>query len=86
MAFTLLLASPFTCFALERFEIITTSEMQQLLDDRKNAKIDFILVNALDEMIHRDASIPGSVNIPLNNFYDFTSLLGSDINKLIIPY
>jgi hypothetical protein len=72
--------------ALERFEIYTTTEMMQLLQDRENGKIDFLLVNALDEMIFRHASIPGSVNIPLGKFQKHAHKLGNDRDKLIIPY
>lgn len=80
-----LLLSP-DSFALERFEIFTTSEMVQLLQDRKDRQTDFLLVNALDEMIYRHASIPGSVNIPIAQVDKYAHRLGKDINKLIIPY
>jgi len=86
LAFLLSFVFPSLCFSLERFEIITTSEMQQLLDDRKNEKIDFLLVNALDEMIYRHSSIPGSISIPLNAFKQYAERLGDDPGKLIIPY
>ncbi len=72
--------------ALERFDIITTAEMKQLLDDRKSGKIDFILVNGLGKMIFNHASIPGSINIPLNSYAQFATKLGENKDKLIIPY
>jgi hypothetical protein len=84
--FTLFLLFPCACSALERFEIITTNEMQELLADRERGTIDFILVNALDKMIFRHSSIPGSVNIPLNKLTEYSKLLGTNLNKLIIPY
>ena len=77
---------PPNSFALERFEIFTTTEMMQLLQDREHGKIDFLLVNSLDEMIYRHASIPGSVNIPLGKFQNYAHKLGNDRDKLIIPY
>ncbi len=82
----LFLIFPLNSSALERFEIITTTEMEQLLEDRKNQKTDFLLVNALDEMIYRQSSIPGSVNIPLGKFQEYRQRLGSDTKQLVIPY
>ncbi len=73
-------------FALERFDIITTEKMQALLEQRKAAKIDFVLVNSLDEMIYRNSHIPGSVNIPLSSIDENIHKLGQDLSKLIIPY
>ncbi len=72
--------------ALERFELITTQQMQQLLVERQEGKVDFILINALDEIAFRDAHIAGSINIPLSRFGELSSRLGQDRNKLIIPY
>lgn len=72
--------------ALERFEIFTTTELMQLLQDRENGKVDFLLVNALDEMVYKHASIPGSVNIPLDKFQQHSHKLGNDTDKLIISY
>jgi len=77
---------PTNSYALERFEIFTTSQLMQLLQDRKDGKTDFLLVNALDEMIYRHASIPGSVNIPITQFGQYAHRLGKDRNKLIISY
>jgi len=85
-AFLLLLISPLNSSALERFEIITTTEMTQLLDERENGKIDFLLVNALDEMIYRQSSIPGSINIPLGKFQEYSQRLGKNTDQLIITY
>ncbi len=72
--------------ALERFELVTTEEMQQLLADREAGKVDFILLNSLDAMIFRDAHIPGSINIPLSRVDSMIHLLGEDHDKLIVPY
>ncbi len=72
--------------ALERFKIITTAEMEQMLDDRANGNVDFLLVNGLDKMIYNHAAIPGSISIPLSSFQEYSGQLGEDLNKLIIPY
>ncbi len=82
--FLLVLAN--NALSLERFPIITTEEMQQLLKDRQAGKINFILVNALDKMIYQNASIPGSVNIPLGKIAANAYKLGQDKDKLIITY
>jgi len=82
--FLLILAHNAT--ALERFPIVTTEEMQQMLKDREAGKIDFILVNALDELIYRNASIPGSINIPLGKIAAHAHKLGKDKDKLIVTY
>ncbi len=86
LVFALFLVFPVNTSALERFEIITTTEMVQLLEDREEGKIDFLLVNALDRMIYNHSSIPGSTHIPLGKFEEFSYKLGSDTDKLIIPY
>lgn len=72
--------------ALERFEIITTAELEIMLDQRKNGKIDFLLVNGLDRMVHNHTAIPGSINIPLSSFDEYAHKLGRNKEKLIIPY
>jgi len=71
---------------MERFDIITTVEMKQMLNDRESGKIDFLLVNALDKMIYNNASIPGSINIPLGSYKKYAAKLGIQKDKLIIPY
>jgi 3-mercaptopyruvate sulfurtransferase SseA len=73
-------------FSFERFEVITTKELKNLLEDRKEGKVDFILVNALDEMIFRDGHIPESINVPLGKTEKYSSRLGNDKNKLIITH
>ena len=64
IAFVLILFGGTASLALERFDIVTTEQMKQMLDDRAAGKTDFILVNSLDEIIFRSASIPGSINLP----------------------
>ena len=81
-----LFSLPSSGSALERFDIITTAEMKQMLDDRKSGKIDFILVNGLGRMIFNNGAIPGSINIPLNSYTQFAAKLGEKKDKLIIPY
>ncbi len=80
----LLLSSPL--FAMERFDILTTNQVKQLLDDRAAGKTDFILVNTLDEIIFKHSSIPGSINIPWSRVNELIYKLGEDKNKLIITY
>lgn len=85
---TLILFFAFTwnAYSLERFEVITTEEMEKLLKDRQNGTMDFLLVNSLDEMIFRNSSIPGSINVPLGQIKKHTHKLGNDLDKLIVPY
>lgn len=80
-----------TCLAspaqgLERFEIITTQELQQMLHERESGDRDFVLVNTLDTLIYEHHSIPGSVNIPWSRVTEMKGLLGTDQNRLIITY
>ncbi len=86
LAAIFLFVAAHNALALERFPIVTTEEMLQMLQDREAGKIDFILVNALDEMIARNASIPGSVNIPLGKIAAHAHKLGQDKNRLIVTY
>lgn len=72
--------------ALNRFEILTTAEMAQMLADRDSGKADFLLVNGLDRMIYNHAAIPGSISVPLSSFQEYSEQLGSEPDKLIIPY
>ena len=71
---------------MERFEIMTTQELQQLLAEREAGKLDFILVNTLDALIYGHHSIPGSINIPWSRVSDLADRLGSDRERLIITY
>jgi hypothetical protein len=72
--------------ALERFDIVTTLELKQLLDARASGKADFILVNTLDELIFKDSSISGSINIPWCKIEETAGRLGENKNRLIISY
>ncbi len=72
--------------ALERFNVVTTRELHQLLEERNAGKVDFVLVNALDEMIFKDVSIPGSVNIPWCDVDKTIGRLGANKNRHIITY
>lgn len=72
--------------AMERFDIVSTRELKQLLEDRAAGKMDFTLANTLDRIIFRHASIPGSVNTPWCDPEIMANRLGSDRNKLIITY
>ena len=72
--------------AMDRFEIITTEQLEQMLSERKAGKSNFVLMNALDEIIYRNVSIPGSVNAPWSNIDQAINQLGNDKNRLIITY
>lgn len=72
--------------ALERFDIITTQELEQMLVARKSGELDFMLVNSLDEIIALNASIPGSINIPWSRIDETIHRLGDDKDKQIIVY
>ncbi len=86
IVFHFLSLNPSVVHALERFDLVTTEEMQQMLLQREKGAVNFLLVNCLDEMIFRDAHIPGSVNIPLSRHDQFIDRLGKDKNRLIITY
>ena len=72
--------------AMERFELITTLELEHMLAQRQQGEIDFTLVNSLDEIIYRHNSIPGSVNVPWSRVDELAGRLGTDKSKLIIIY
>jgi hypothetical protein len=75
-----------TAAAMERFDLVTTQELEQMLAARDKGEIDFLLVCALDEIIFRDTSIPGSINVPWSGFEKKAHLLGDDLDKLIVTY
>lgn len=72
--------------ALERFDIVTTRELQEMLEEREQGRNDFVLVNALDALIANHHTIPGSVNVPWAKAANAKELLGDDMDKLIITY
>ena len=72
--------------ALERFDIVTTQQLSEMLADRAAGKTDFLLVNALDGIIFRDAALPGSVNIPWSRLAELSDRLGADRDRLIVTY
>ena len=72
--------------AMERFEIITTMKIKELIRDKNAGKSQFILINALDSMIFRDGAIPGSINIPLGHLEENIALLGNDKSQKFIIY
>ncbi len=78
------IAVPARC--LERFDIITTEELEKMLSNREAGRIDFVLVNTLDEIIFRHAAIPGSVSIPWSRVDETIQRAGEDKNKLLILY
>lgn len=72
--------------ALERFDIVTTEELHELMEKREAGKVDFLLVNTLDTLVANHHSIPGSVNLPWSTVKESNSVLGEDTDKLIITY
>ncbi len=86
--FVLVLLFCFTSISssMERFGLVTTEELSDLLTAREDGKIDFLLVNALDEVLFLDKSIPGSISLPWSRIDEESQRLGSDKNKLIITY
>jgi hypothetical protein len=81
-----LLFFPSISTALERFDILSTLELEQMLKQRSKGEIDFVLVNALDEVIFRNSHIPGSVSLPLSRVDELIDRLGTDPDRLIVPY
>ena len=82
-----LLTIPDTVWSMERFDVVSTQEMKKLLEERAQGKVDFLLVNGLDEIIYRNAAIPGSINVPWPRVEEVAvNRLGSDKNRLIITY
>jgi len=73
-------------FGMERFDIVTTKKMKQMLEDKAAGKTDFVLANTLDEIIFRHSSIPGSVSLPWSKVDKVAHRLGNDKDKLIITY
>ncbi len=73
-------------WGIERFDTITTAQLHEMLNLRSSGESDFLLINALDEIIYRDEFIPGSINIPLSKASERSSALGNDKNRLIITY
>lgn len=82
----LLIGGVQTAAAMERFELITTLELEQMLAQRQRGEIDFVLVNSLDELIYRHHAIPGSVNVPWSRVNELAGRLGTDKNRLIVTY
>lgn len=82
----LLLTGIHSAAAMERFDLVTTQELEQLLAARQKGEIDFFLVNALDEIIFRNVAIPGSINIPWSRVHEKSHRLGDNLDKLIITY
>lgn len=82
----ILLGSAQATVAMERFALVTTAELEQMLAQRQRGEIDFVLVNSLDEIIYRNHSIPGSVNLPWGRVDECAGRLGKDKSKLIITY
>ena len=72
--------------ALERFDIITTEELEHLLAQREKGDANFLLINTLDEIIYRNSSIPGSINIPWSRLGETIHRAGDDKERLLVMY
>lgn len=72
--------------AIERFSVITTKQMKDMLDRRERGEENFILINTLDTLIANNHSIPGSINIPWNKLGQSADLLGQDKTIPVITY
>ncbi len=83
---TTVLLLPVQANGLERFDIVSTRQLVEMLQHRQAGTVDFILVNSLDKVIFRDAHIPGSISLPLARVDELIGRLGTDRNELIIPY
>ena len=81
-----LLLSCCPAWAMERFEIITTQQLEQMLAEREAGRINFLLVNSLDKLIADSIAIPGSVNVPWAEIHEKANLLGEDKDRLIVIY
>lgn len=86
MALALLLGGAAEAGAMERFDIITTHELKQILEKRQAGAIDFLLVNTLDRVIFDNGAIPGSINLPWARVRQEADRLGPDKDRLIITY
>jgi len=73
-------------FGFDRFEILTTEELKGMVDARDAGKSKFTLINTLDEIIYRDVSIPGSVNLPWHLAQDAEKYLGPNKDQLLVFY
>jgi 3-mercaptopyruvate sulfurtransferase SseA len=71
---------------LERFEIVTTQELKEMLKERTAGRQNFVLVNTLDTLIYEHHFIPGSINIPWSRIEELADRLGPDRNRLVITY
>ncbi len=81
----LLILSPAAAPCLERFPVISTMELVTLLAEREAGAADFVLVNTLDRIIADDATIPGSINIPVHTI-PTTDALPEDMSKYLVFY
>lgn len=86
VAIVFLVLNTLPVLAMERFEIITTEQLEQMLIARKTGKTDFVLMNALDEIIYNNTSIPESINVPWSRINQTIDRLGDDKSKLVVTY
>ncbi len=81
----LLLLLPTAALSLERFSVVSTLELETLLAEREAGQTDFLLINTLDRIIADDATIPGSINIPVHTLAT-SDLLPADRSAFIVFY
>lgn len=82
----IVVALPHLCAAMERFDLVTTEELVQMLAARERGEREFLLVNTLDEILYRNKSIPGSISVPWSRVTTLHPRLGEDKNRLIVTY
>jgi len=85
-ALLILIFSVVDAHSLERFDIITTQQLNEMLVERAQGNTDFILINTLDKIIADHHAIPGSINIPWSQMYASGNILGNDKDKEIVTY
>ena len=80
-----MISSP--AMGMDRFDIITTQQLNQLMAERTRGEVNFQLINTLDSLIYEHHSIPGSLNIPWLRISEIgEERLGADREQLIITY
>ncbi len=64
------------------YRVIATEQLKTLLDEKK----ELALIDTRTREEYQEAHIPGAVSVPEKSFEEFTSLLPSDKNALLVLY
>lgn len=86
LLFIFILFLPASILAMERFDIVTTQQLSDMLELRNEGKTDFLLINTLDKLIADHQSIPGSINIPWSQIHTSSALSAHHKDKPVITY